>query len=76
MGLLVTDYLVENFPDIMDYNYTAEVENNLDRIAEGEEDWKTYLSHIYPPFHTQVESKMSDGQYTHVERVLGIDPAD
>ena len=76
VGLLVTDYLVENFPDIMDYNYTAEVENNLDRIAEGEENWKDYLAHIYPPFHTQVESKMSDGQYTHVERVLGIDPSD
>jgi DNA topoisomerase-1 len=76
VGLLVTDYLVENFPRIMDYNYTAEVENNLDMIAEGKEDWKAYLGQIYPPFHTQVESKMRDGQYTHVERVLGIDPAD
>ncbi len=76
VGMLVTDYLVENFPRIMDYNYTAEVENNLDKIAEGEEDWKTYLGQIYPPFHTLVENKMNDGQYTHVEKVLGIDPAD
>ncbi len=76
VGMLVTDYLVENFPRIMDYNYTADVENNLDRIAEGEEDWKTYLGQIYPPFHTLVESKMHDGQYTHVERMLGTDPSD
>ena len=70
------DYLVENFPRIMDYNYTADVETNLDRIAEGEEDWRKYLKEIYPPFHTLVESKLNDGQYTHVERVLGTDPAD
>ena len=76
VGLLVTDYLVENFPRIMDYNYTADVETNLDRIAEGEEDWRKYLKEIYPPFHTLVESKLNDGQYTHVERVLGTDPAD
>ena len=76
VGMLVTDYLVENFPRIMDYNYTAGVESNLDKIAEGEEDWRTYLAEIYPPFHNAVEDKMRDGQYTHVERVIGVDPYD
>ena len=76
VGLMVTDYLVENFPDIMDYNYTATVEDNLDKIAEGAEDWKKYLGEIYPPFHKTVEEKMHDGQYQHTERFVGIDPAD
>lgn len=76
VGMLVTDYLVENFPKIMDYNYTADVESSLDKIAEGKEDWKVYLKEFYPPFHHLVEDKMHDGQYTHVERVLGTDPAD
>ena len=76
VGMLVTDYLVENFPRIMDYNYTAEVESSLDEIAEGQKDWKSWLGDIYPPFHGLVESKMQDGQYTHVERILGVDPAD
>ena len=76
VGLLVTDYLVENFPEIMDYNYTATVEDSLDKIAEGKEDWKKYLGKIYPPFHKVVEEKMHDGQYQHTERVLGVDPAD
>ena len=76
VGILVTDYLVENFPDIMDYNYTATVEDSLDRIAGGEENWKEYLSEIYPPFHQTVEEKMHDGQYQHSERVIGVDPAD
>ncbi len=76
VGLLVTDYLVENFPTIMDYNYTADVESTLDKIAEGDEDWKAYLKSFYPSFHRMVDTKLHDGQYTHVERILGIDPAD
>ena len=76
VGMLVTDYLVDNFPHIMDYNYTAEVEETLDKIAEGEEDWKGWLGRFYPQFHQAVELRMNDGQYTHVERVLGIDPSD
>jgi len=76
VGLLVTDYLVENFPTIMDYNYTADVESTLDKIAEGDEDWKAYLKGFYPSFHQMVDTKLHDGQYTHVERVLGTDPAD
>ncbi len=76
VGILVTDYLVENFPNIMDYNYTAGVEENLDNIAEGKEDWRGYLSKIYPGFHKTVEERLNDGKYSHVERLLGTDPAD
>ncbi len=76
VGLLVSDYLVENFPDIMDFNYTAGVEDNLDKIAEGKQDWQKYLEKIYPPFHKTVEEKMHDGQYQHSERIIGIDPSD
>ena len=60
----------------MDYNYTAGVESNLDRIAEGAQDWKAYLGEIYPPFHKLVEERMHDGMYNRVERLLGTDPAD
>ena len=76
VGMMVTDYLVANFPRIMDYNYTAGVESNLDRIAEGAQDWKAYLGEIYPPFHKLVEERMHDGMYNRVERLLGTDPAD
>ena len=76
VGILVTDYLTENFPSIMDYNYTADVEEHLDKIAEGKEEWRAYLGKIYPEFHRTVDEKMHDGQYNHVERVLGTDPAD
>ena len=76
VGLMVTDYLVENFPSIMDYNYTATVEDNLDKIAEGQQDWKKYLEEIYPPFHKAVEQRLHDGQYQHSERIVGVDPSD
>jgi len=76
VGIMVSDYLTENFPDIMSYNYTADVEKHLDEIADGNEDWKKYLGEIYPAFHKTVDEKMHDGQYNHVEKILGTDPAD
>ena len=76
IGIIVCDYLVENFPGIMDYNHTATVEENLDKIAEGELEWVEYLGQIYPPFHKEVELRMHDGQYNNIQRELGIDPSD
>ena len=76
IGIIVCDYLVENFPGIMDYNHTAMVEENLDKIAEGKLEWVEYLGKIYPPFHKDVELRMHDGQYNNVQRELGIDPSD
>ncbi len=76
IGMIVTDYLVENFPRIMDYDFTADVEKDFDRIAEGGLVWNELIASFYGDFHKKVEATLSDGQYSHVERVLGVDPAD
>ena len=76
IGVVVTDYLVENFPRIMDYDFTADVEKDFDSIAEGKKVWNDVIAAFYGDFHNKVETTMSDGQYSHVERVIGVDPAD
>ena len=76
IGVVVSDYLVENFPGIMDYDFTADVEKDFDSIAEGKKVWNDVISSFYGDFHKKVETTMSDGQYSHVERVIGVDPAD
>ena len=76
IGLVVSDYLVENFPRIMDYDFTADVEQDFDRIAEGKMVWNEVIASFYGDFHKKVDASMHDGQFTHVERVLGVDPAD
>jgi len=76
IGLVVSDYLVENFPRIMDYDFTADVEQDFDRIAEGKMVWNEVIASFYGDFHKKVDASLHDGQFTHVERVLGVDPAD
>ena len=76
IGVVVADYLVDNFPRIMDYDFTADVEKDFDSIAEGKLVWNEVISSFYGDFHKKVETTMSDGQYSHVERVIGVDPAD
>ncbi len=76
IGVVVSDYLVENFPRIMDYDFTADVEKDFDGIAEGKKVWNEVNATFYGEFHKKVETTMSDGQYSHVERVIGVDPAD
>ena len=76
IGVVVSDYLVENFPRIMDYDFTADVEKDFDSIAEGKKVWNDVISSFYGDFHKKVETTMNDGQYSHVERVIGVDPAD
>ena len=76
IGMIVSDYLVENFPRIMDYDFTADVEKDFDRIAEGELVWNDVIASFYGDFHKKVDATMTDGQYSHVERVLGVDPSD
>ena len=76
IGIVVADYLVENFPRIMDYDFTADVEKDFDSIAEGQLVWNEVIASFYGDFHKKVEATMSDGQYSHVERVIGVDPAD
>ncbi|MBQ9660806.1 MAG: type I DNA topoisomerase [Bacteroidales bacterium] len=76
IGMIVTDYLVENFPQVMDYDFTANVEKDFDEIAEGKLVWNEVIAKFYGKFHKRVDETLGDGQYSHVERVLGTDPAD
>ena len=76
IGMIVTDFLSGNFPDIIEYDFTANVEKQFDEIAEGQRKWNDSIADFYGPFHTQVEQVLSDRQFNHVERELGIDPSD
>ncbi len=76
IGMIVTDYLMEHFPHIMDYDFTANVEKDFDGIAEGKLVWNEVIAAFYGGFHHTVEETMDNGQYSHVERVIGVDPAD
>ena len=76
IGMIVTDYLVQNFPDILDYDYTANVEKDFDRIAEGKQVWNAVIGSFYSPFHHKVEDVLGDHQYSKVSREIGIDPSD
>jgi DNA topoisomerase-1 len=74
-GMVVNDFLTEYFPDILDYNFTANVEKEFDQVAEGEENWTKLIDKFYKVFHPVVESA-TNMQTDHKigERILGIDP--
>lgn len=76
IGVIVNDFLAEYFPNILDYNFTASMEENLDRVAEGEAEWKSQIGEFYDVFHPEVE-RANDIRLDHKvgERVLGTDPA-
>ncbi|MGL5787912.1 MAG: type I DNA topoisomerase [Bacteroidales bacterium] len=75
IGIVVNDYLTENFPNIMNYSFTANVEKEFDGIAEGDLDWVNALTKFYGPFHTTVEESLAAKQERKVgERLLGTDP--
>ena len=76
IGMIVTDYLVGNFEDILDYNFTASVEQDFDKIAKGELQWNSVIAEFYEPFHQKVEATLSNREYSHVSRELGTDPKD
>ena len=76
IGMIVTDYLVKNFETVMDYGFTANVEKDFDSIAEGEQTWNSVISDFYGPFHTRIQETLSNKEYSHVSRELGVDPAD
>lgn len=73
IGILVCDYLVENFSDIMDYKFTAGIENELDQISDGQKEWKKMLKDFYSPFDKKVKNAMGDSTSAN-ERLIGIDP--
>lgn len=74
-GIVVNDFLIEYFPKIMDYNFTANVEKQFDEIAEGETQWTTILKSFYKDFHPSVESTLATKSVHKAgERILGTDP--
>ena len=75
IGTVVNDFLMENFSEIMDYNFTAKVEQDFDKIAEGEEQWKDMMKQFYKSFEPTVEETMNSRQkFKAGERLLGNDP--
>ena len=74
VGMLVNDFLVKNFPRVVDYNFTAEVEQSFDSIALGNEDWKSMMKSFYKDFHPVVEDVKENAQREIGERILGVDP--
>ena len=76
IGLIVTDYLVKNFPQVLDYGFTADVERDFDKIADGELPWNSVLQEFYAPFHGKVQEAMTNREYSNVSRELGVDPKD
>ena len=60
----------------MDYDFTANVEKDFDQIADGKKKWDKVISSFYKPFHVKVDAAVSNHQYSHLEREIGIDPSD
>ena len=75
IGTVVNDFLNGNFPRILDYNFTANVEKEFDDIAEGQEEWTDAMRSFYKEFHPMVEKATAQkGEHKVGERVLGKDP--
>ena len=75
IGIVVNDFLMEHFPEIMDYNFTAKVEQDFDRIADGDEVWEKMLKAFYKKFEPTVEKTINArAEHKAGERELGIDP--
>ncbi|MDC1221456.1 type I DNA topoisomerase [Salibacteraceae bacterium] len=74
IGIVVNDFLEEHFENIMDYHFTASVEEEFDTIAKGELNWTKMLDGFYKPFHTSVEDTLENADRASGERHLGADP--
>lgn len=75
IGMVVNDFLVEHFGNIIDFNFTASVEEQFDEIARGECEWTSMLEGFYKPFHSEVEKALSGtSKRANTSRLLGIDP--
>ncbi len=75
IGIVVNDFLIKYFPDIMDYNFTAKVEEKFDEIAEGKEPWGNMLREFYTDFEPMVEKTINArSEHKAGEREVGIDP--
>ena len=74
IGVIVTNYLVEHFTDILDYDFTATVETDFDEVAEGKKVWRDAIAAFYKPFHAHVENVLAEKTYSKVSRELGVAP--
>ena len=75
IGVVVNDFLMQNFPEIMDYNFTANVEKEFDQVAEGQTDWKQMIQDFYKEFEPMIDKTMHDKtEHKAGERMLGTDP--
>ena len=74
IGAVVTDFLVEHFNDILDYQFTAKVEEDFDHIAEGQLEWQNMLEVFYKDFRPTIEKVEENAAYAKGERELGLDP--
>jgi len=75
IGELVTRFLLQSFTDIMDYNFTANVEKEFDDIAEGLREWNHIISDFYGPFHKKVTETLESREKAKGEKLLGVDPS-
>ncbi len=73
-GILVNDFLVEYFKEVLDYGFTAQIEKQFDEIADGQKEWPAMITEFYDPFHTTVEKTLEIAERVTGERVLGTDP--
>lgn len=74
IGIIVNDFLVKNFETILDYNFTAKVEQDFDEIAEGNIEWTKMMSDFYNHFHPNVQNVEQNAERESGERILGVDP--
>ena len=75
IGMIVCDYLALHFPDVINYSFTAEIEQEFDEIADGKLNWVKMIDDFYWPFHKNVDVVMEQGERAKGRRDLGIDPA-
>jgi DNA topoisomerase-1 len=74
IGMVVNDFLKKNFPEVINYNFTAEVEQQFDKIAQGYIEWSKMIDEFYKTFHKKVEDTLENAERDSGTRVLGTDP--
>ncbi|MEP7279768.1 MAG: type I DNA topoisomerase [Bacteroidota bacterium] len=75
LGMVVTDFLKQHFQTVMDYSFTAEIEEEFDKVAEGKMKWNKMLQDFYTPFHSSIEITLETAERAKGERALGVDAA-
>ncbi|MCC5916822.1 MAG: type I DNA topoisomerase [Cryomorphaceae bacterium] len=74
IGMVVNDFLVEHFNEVLDFHFTAAVEEEFDKIAEGQKDWVEMLKKFYSDFHPKIDDTLENAERAKGERLLGQDP--